>query len=136
MFTDRDGKYQLASLAESAFDPLARTCRFMLTEEAHHMFVGDTGVNRVVRRTAELMNEPMTIERKRMFQTRRARAEAINAVGPDMAGSISDIGEGAVLPAWVTKIGGGGIALAVLIAGLEAPSTTEPFGKAFFLALL
>jgi benzoyl-CoA 2,3-dioxygenase component B len=56
MFTDRDGKYQLASLAESAFDPLARTCRFMLTEEAHHMFVGDTGVNRVVSRTAELMN--------------------------------------------------------------------------------
>lgn len=56
MFTDRDGKYQLASLAESAFDPLARTCRFMLTEEAHHMFVGDTGVNRVVQRTAELMN--------------------------------------------------------------------------------
>ena len=37
--TDRDGKYQLASLAESAFDPLARTCRFMLTEEAHHLFL-------------------------------------------------------------------------------------------------
>ena len=31
-FTDRDGKYQLASLAESGFDPLARSCRFMLTE--------------------------------------------------------------------------------------------------------
>src|SRR6202044_1749676 len=29
-FTDRDGKYQLASLAESAFDPLSRTCRFIL----------------------------------------------------------------------------------------------------------
>src|SRR6266851_4995290 len=27
-FTDRDGKYQLASLAESGFDPLARSCRF------------------------------------------------------------------------------------------------------------
>ena len=54
-FTDRDGKYQLASLAESAFDPLARTCRFMLTEEAHHMFVGDTGIQRVVQRTCELM---------------------------------------------------------------------------------
>ncbi|MBI4013776.1 MAG: benzoyl-CoA 2,3-epoxidase subunit BoxB, partial [Candidatus Rokubacteria bacterium] len=37
-FTDRDGKYQLCSLAESGFDPLSRTCRFMLTEEAHHMF--------------------------------------------------------------------------------------------------
>ncbi len=47
-FTDRDGKFQLKSLAESSFDPLARTCSFMLTEEAHHMFVGDTGINRVV----------------------------------------------------------------------------------------
>ncbi len=56
-FTDRDGKYQLASLAESAFDPLSRTCRFMLTEEAHHMFVGETGIGRVVQRTCELMKE-------------------------------------------------------------------------------
>jgi benzoyl-CoA 2,3-dioxygenase component B len=56
-FTDRDGKYQLASLAESGFDPLSRTCRFMLTEEAHHMFVGETGVGRVVQRTCELMRE-------------------------------------------------------------------------------
>jgi benzoyl-CoA 2,3-epoxidase subunit B len=56
-FTDRDGKYQLASLAESGFDPLSRTCRFMLTEEAHHMFVGETGLGRVVQRTAELMRE-------------------------------------------------------------------------------
>jgi benzoyl-CoA 2,3-dioxygenase component B len=55
MFTDRDGKFQLLSRAESGFDPLARTCRFMLTEEAHHMFVGQTGVGRVVQRTAELM---------------------------------------------------------------------------------
>jgi benzoyl-CoA 2,3-dioxygenase component B len=55
MFTDRDGKHQLASLAESAFDPLSRTCRFMLTEEAHHLFVGETGIRRIVARTAELM---------------------------------------------------------------------------------
>jgi len=55
MFTDRDGKYQLAALAESAFDPLARSCRFMLTEEAHHMFVGETGIERVVHRACELM---------------------------------------------------------------------------------
>ena len=54
-FTDRDGKFQLKSLAESSFDPLARTCRFMLTEEAHHMFVGETGIGRVVRRTLEVM---------------------------------------------------------------------------------
>src|SRR5262249_2954566 len=57
MFTDRDGKFQLYSLAESGFDPLSRTCKFMLTEEAHHMFVGETGVDRVVQRTAELMRE-------------------------------------------------------------------------------
>ena len=55
MFTDRDGKYQLAALAQSGFDPLARTTRFMLTEEAHHLFVGETGVDRVVQRCAELM---------------------------------------------------------------------------------
>ena len=61
-FTDRDGKYQLASLAESAFDPLARTCRFMLTEEAHHMFVGESGVKRVVQRTAELMRDQDTVD--------------------------------------------------------------------------
>ncbi|MFN2492761.1 MAG: benzoyl-CoA 2,3-epoxidase subunit BoxB [Pyrinomonadaceae bacterium] len=57
MFTDRDGKYQLSALAESGFEPLARTCQFMLTEEAHHMFVGDTGLNRVVKRTAQLMKQ-------------------------------------------------------------------------------
>ncbi len=56
-FTDRDGKFQLASLAESGFDPLARTCQFMLKEEAHHMFVGAGGVGRIVQRTAELMAE-------------------------------------------------------------------------------
>ncbi len=55
MFTDRDGKYQLGALAESGFDPLARTTQFMLTEEAHHLFVGETGVGRVILRTAELM---------------------------------------------------------------------------------
>jgi len=54
MFADRDGKFQLASLAESGFDPLARTCKFMLTEEAHHMFVGDTGLERILRRSAQL----------------------------------------------------------------------------------
>jgi benzoyl-CoA 2,3-dioxygenase component B len=59
-FTDRDGKFQLKALAESGFDPLARTCQFMLTEEAHHMFVGDSGIGRVVRRSVEVMNELRT----------------------------------------------------------------------------
>ncbi|MEM7636900.1 MAG: benzoyl-CoA 2,3-epoxidase subunit BoxB [Pseudomonadota bacterium] len=56
-FTDRDGKMQLEALAQSGFDPLSRTCRFMLTEEAHHMFVGETGVGRTIQRTCEAMKE-------------------------------------------------------------------------------
>jgi len=56
-FTDRDGKFQLLALAESAFDPLSRTTRFMLTEEAHHMFVGETGVGRIILRTCEAMRQ-------------------------------------------------------------------------------
>ena len=59
-FTDRDGKFQLCALAESAFDPLARTTKFMLTEEAHHMFVGESGVSRVIARTCQVMNELKT----------------------------------------------------------------------------
>ena len=49
-FTDRDGKMQLHALAQSGFDPLSRTCRFMLTEEAHHMFIGQSGVGRIIER--------------------------------------------------------------------------------------
>ena len=64
-FTDRDGKYQLAALAESGFDPLSRTCRFMLTEEAHHMFVGEAGIGRVVQKTCELMREHKTDDVRR-----------------------------------------------------------------------
>ncbi len=69
-FTDRDGKMQLESLAQSGFDPLSRTCRFMLTEEAHHMFVGETGVGRTIQRTCEAMkdagiDDPYDIEKVR-----------------------------------------------------------------------
>lgn len=56
-FTDRDGKMQLEALSQSGFDPLSRTCRFMLTEEAHHMFVGETGISRVIERTCEAMKQ-------------------------------------------------------------------------------
>ena len=59
-FTDRDGKFQLCALAESSFDPLARTTKFMLTEEAHHMFVGESGISRVIQRTCAAMNELKT----------------------------------------------------------------------------
>ena len=69
-FTDRDGKMQLEALAQSGFDPLSRTCRFMLTEEAHHMFVGETGVQRIIERTCEAMKaagieDPTDVERVR-----------------------------------------------------------------------
>ena len=59
-FTDRDGKFQLCALAESSFDPLARTTKFMLTEEAHHMFVGESGISRIIQRTCAAMNEMKT----------------------------------------------------------------------------
>ncbi len=63
-FTDRDGKFQLCALAESSFDPLARTTKFMLTEEAHHMFVGESGVGRIIQRTCAAMNELKTDDPK------------------------------------------------------------------------
>jgi len=65
-FTDRDGKFQLCALAESSFDPLARTTKFMLTEEAHHMFVGESGVSRVIARTCQVMNDLKTDDPKRL----------------------------------------------------------------------
>jgi benzoyl-CoA 2,3-epoxidase subunit B len=57
MFTDRDGKSQLLSLSESSLDPLSRTTRFMLTEEAHHMFVGESGISRILERSCQLTRE-------------------------------------------------------------------------------
>ncbi len=65
-FTDRDGKFQLKCLAESGFDPLARTCRFMLTEEAHPMFVGETGLARVIKRALEATRELSTDDPARL----------------------------------------------------------------------
>ena len=70
-FTDRDGKFQLAALAESAFDPLARTTKFMLTEETHHMFVGESGVARVLQRTCEVMHE------RKLSDPAQVRAEGV-----------------------------------------------------------
>jgi len=57
-------------VAQSGFDPLSRTCRFMLTEEAHHMFVGETGVQRILERTCAAMkaagiSDPYDVERIR-----------------------------------------------------------------------
>ena len=75
-FTDRDGKFQLASLRESAFDPLSRTCDFMLKEEAHHMFVGASGIARVVQRTVELMKEHDTDDVRRSAASTSPRCSA------------------------------------------------------------
>jgi hypothetical protein len=57
---------------------------------------------------AELMNEPMSIKRREMFDTWKECAEAINAVVPDMSVALADTGEGAVLPSWVTDLLGPG----------------------------
>jgi hypothetical protein len=51
----------------------------------------------------ELDNEPMSIRRGAMYDTWRAAAEAINAIIPDMSVSVSDTGEGTLMPAVVTK---------------------------------
>jgi benzoyl-CoA 2,3-dioxygenase component B len=64
--TDRDGKYQLAALAESGFDPLARSTKFMLTEEAHHLFVGESGIARIIQRTVDVMKEHKTEDPDRL----------------------------------------------------------------------
>src|SRR4026207_2350375 len=47
-FTDPDGQMALGSPAAAGVRPRPRPCRFMLTEEAHHMFVGETGVGRAI----------------------------------------------------------------------------------------
>lgn len=57
MFVDRDGRYQLEALSESAFSPLAQTTQFMLTEEAFHLFVGEMGIARIIKRSCEVMKE-------------------------------------------------------------------------------
>ena len=57
MFTDRDGKYQLIALSECGFRSAGTHDKFMLTEEAHHMFVGESGIQRIVKRTCDLMKQ-------------------------------------------------------------------------------
>ena len=48
-----------------------------------------------------------------MFRTWRAVAEAINGVIPDMSVSLADVGEGAVLPAWVSEVAPKGAGVAI-----------------------
>jgi len=55
---------------------------------------------------AELMNEPMSIHRRDMFDTWRACTEAINSVVPDMSVSLADVGEVSNLPSWLTRLTG------------------------------
>ncbi len=104
-FTDRDGKMQLESLAQSGFDPLSRTCRFMLTEEAHHMFVGETGVGRAIERTCQAMKEAGVEDPNDIAAVQEARRHrsadhaeegqpALHAVaGPVRLGGLDQCGE-------------------------------------------
>lgn len=48
-FVDRDGKYQLQMLSTSAFEPLGRSCLYMLREEAYHLLTGHDGMSRVLK---------------------------------------------------------------------------------------
>lgn len=48
-FVDRDGKFQLTMLADSAFVPLARSMGPMLHEESFHLGTGHTGLQRIIR---------------------------------------------------------------------------------------
>lgn len=61
----------------------------------------------------ELMNEPMTIQRREAYDTWKDIAIAVLEVIPDISVSIQDTGEGAVFPAWITEHGltKGGIAI-------------------------
>merc|ERR1719192_1289972 len=54
---------------------------------------------------AEWMNEPMTIRRKQAYNTWRACGEAVLEVIPDMSVMVSEVGQGAVIPSWVTDFG-------------------------------
>ncbi len=47
-FTDRDGKFQLSRWPRAPSIRWRAPRKFMLTEEAHHMFVGESGVVRVI----------------------------------------------------------------------------------------
>ena len=47
-FVDRDGKFQLQMLKDSAFAPLGRSMSYMLREEAFHMGTGNDGLRRIV----------------------------------------------------------------------------------------
>jgi len=52
----------------------------------------------------ELSNEPMTINRKNWYDTIKAVTDAVTSVVPDIAVSVCDTGESAILPDWVTKL--------------------------------
>lgn len=59
---DRDGKHQLDAVSESAFAPLAGAAGFILQEEHFHIAIGSGGIERVLRRSAELTRERQTYD--------------------------------------------------------------------------
>jgi len=52
----------------------------------------------------EPMNEPMSINRRDMYDTWREVTEAVTAIVPDLSVAVADTGEGAVLPGWVDEL--------------------------------
>ena len=63
--------------ARAASTRSSRTCDFMLKEEAHHMFVGASGIGRVVQRTVELMKEHDTDDVAPVRRHRRRHPAAL-----------------------------------------------------------
>lgn len=67
----------------------------------------------------ELMNEPMSLRRALLFETWQAASDAIVAEVADMSVSISDLSEGAVIPAWAARLAGSAVLPAATKAWLQ-----------------
>eukprot|EP00039_Didymoeca_costata_P033021 m.40313 g.40313 ORF g.40313 m.40313 type:complete len:453 (+) comp9652_c0_seq1:178-1536(+) len=108
MNSDNPGQLGYTKISQATMDYLVEEGPGRDAFVRYWRLMAEAVVNHPSAFAAELMNEPMSIRRRDMFDTWRACAEAINAVIPDMSVSITDTGEGAVIPAWVTKFFHGG----------------------------
>ena len=86
----------------------------MLTEEAHHMFVGETGVGRVIKRSLEVMKELVRQKYPRSVLPEHPRAIDIDRER-GIAGQYAGVGGGG----FVGEIYNYGFAKAMLLAALS-----------------
>lgn len=61
----------------------------------------------------ELMNEPMSLRRRDMYDTWRAVTESVEKIVPDLAVSVTDVGEAALLPPWLDALAPQGAGLLI-----------------------